>query len=81
MLVIFGLCPNINGSLVLEHLTISAWNGAFLKSDNSTAANVGRDFEGYGRVVTFTANRSNSIYGASNTVAPNSLIPLIIIKI
>ena len=50
----------------MEHLTISAWNGAFLKSDNSTAANVGRDFEGYGRVVTFTANRSNSIYGASN---------------
>ena len=73
--MIFGLWPNITGRVGCNAGGI--YTGAFSYSDGDgwTFANRG------GGGFNFDASLSNSIYSASETVQPNAVQTLIIIKI
>lgn len=73
--------PNITGTFGLGNLTgisypyaVTNASGAFISGGSTTVANVGTDsVSDHDSLVTLNASRSNSIYGNSNTVQPQSI--------
>ena len=73
--------PNIEGSTTLiQHMLYSAGTGAISTPDNTESGFNRGSGIGQRKNLTFDASRSNSIYGNSSTVQPNSFTVQYIIK-
>lgn len=65
--------PNILGDYWNQSVRGGSYAGAFITGNKKGTAYNGDQHEGYYAGLSLDASKSNSIYGASNTVQPNAI--------